>query len=194
VRALIAIAAVVGSGAALGCAPPASFRPPSGLLDGKTAEVGGGGMLIGPRPYVEEPVRGVGQVWASTRASRAITVSGVVAFDPTAFAVGGAGRFDFVRTRRVAVGGEVELGFAWVGAVVPAGLRLFDETWLYTGPRLATRGFDSTGIVGGIEIPAGLSVRLVDGLMLRAEYRIGWTDLLRYTERHHAGLAVAYQL
>jgi hypothetical protein len=180
-------------GGTLGCVPPASFRAAPGLMDGKTVEVGGGGMLVGPRPYVEEPVSGAGQVWSSARATPRLTLTGIAAFDTAAFALGGAGRYDLVRTGRFALGGEAELGFAWVGAVVPVGVRLFDETWLYSAPRVASRGVESTGVAWSLELPAGVSVRVVGGLSLRAEYRVSWVDLFVYTRRHHGGLAIAYQ-
>lgn len=171
-----------------GCSPIAGFRPASGLLPGKRLELGGGGAILGPRPFVEEPVRGTGQLWATGRLSRRVTVSGIGAFDTSAVAVGGAVRFDYLRVNRFAAGAEIEGGFAWLGASTPLALRLFDETWLYTAPRLGTRSF-----AWALEVPAGLSVRVHHGWMVRAEYRISWVELEPFSRRHHAGLALAYQ-
>jgi hypothetical protein len=170
------------------CTPIAGFRPASGLLPDKRLEIGGGGAVIGPRPYVEEPARGAGQVWATGRTSRRVTLSAIGAFDDSAVALGGAVRLDYLRTGRVAAGVEVEGGFAWAGASVPAALRLFDETWLYTAPRLGTRGLE-----WAIELPVGLSVRIFDGWMVRAEYRVSWVELDPFTRRHLVGFATAYQ-
>gem|GEM_PF-2364656 len=171
-----------------GCTPIAGFRPASGLLPDKRLELGAGGAILGPRPFVDEPTRGTGQLWATGRTSRRVTVSAIGAFDTNAVAVGGAVRWDFLRTDRVACGAEVEGGFAWAGTSLPYALRLFDETWLYTAPRLGTRSFN-----WAIELPAGLSARIYEGWMIRAEYRISWVELDPFSRRHHAGLALAYQ-
>lgn len=170
------------------CTPIAGFRPASGLLPDRHLEIGGGAAIIGPRPFVEEPARATGQLWTTGRISRHVTVSGIGAFDTSAVAVGGAIRWDYLRVDRVATGVEVEGGFAWVGGSVPFALRLFDETWLYTAPRIGTRSYD-----WAVELPLGLSVRVVSGWMVRAEYRISWVELDPFTRRHHAGLALAYQ-
>lgn len=172
----------------VGCTPIAGFRPASGLLPDRGLEVGGGAAVIGPRPFVEEPTRGTGQLWATGRASRYVTLSAITAFDTSAVAVGGAVRVDVLRMDRIAGGVEVEGGFAWAGASVPFAVRLFDQTWLYTAPRIGTRSYD-----WALELPAGLSVRVVGGWMIRAEYRISWVELDPFTRRHHAGLGVAYQ-
>ena len=171
-----------------GCSPIAGFRPASGLLPDKHLELGGGAAVLGPRPFVEEPTRGTGQLWATGRASRRINLSAIGAFDTNAVAIGGAVRFDYLRANRVVAGAEVEGGVAWAGTSMPAALRLFDETWLYTAPRLGTRS-----VGWALELPAGISVRVYDGWMVRAEYRISWVELDPYSRRHHGGLALAYQ-
>lgn len=170
------------------CSPIAGLRPASGLLPDKRLELGGGAAIIGPRPYVDEPVRGTGQLWATGRASRHVTLSAIGAFDTNALAIGGALRVDLLRADRFAGGAEIEGGYAWAGASVPCALRLFDETWLYTAPRVGTRSYN-----WAIELPAGLNVRVYEGWMLRAEYRISWVELDPYSRRSHAALGVAYQ-
>jgi hypothetical protein len=171
-----------------GCAPLVGFRPASGLLPDKRLELGGGGAIVGPRPYVEEKTHGAGQFWATGRAGGHVTLSAIGAFDTSAIAIGGAVRYDYLRLDRIAAGAEVEGGFLWAGTSLPVALRLFDETWLYTAPRIGAR---SDG--WALELPAGLSVRVYDGWMIRAEYRISWVNLDAFTRRHHGGIAIAYQ-
>ena len=172
----------------LGCSPIAGLRPASGLLPDRRLEVGGGAAILGPRPFVEEPTRGTGQLWATGRVGQWITLSAIGAFDTSAFALGGAMRLNVLRWDRVAAGVEVEAGFAWAGASLPLALRLFDETWLYTAPRVGTRSYD-----WALELPVGLSVRVYGGWMVRAEYRVSWVDLDPYSRRHHAALGIACQ-
>lgn len=182
----VAVAVALAAG---GCAPLASFRPASGLMAERTFEIGAGGVLQTPRPYVDERAAAAGQVWASMRAARRVTVSGVTAFDAEGFAAGAALRFDLLRGDRVAVGLEPEAGFAWGALAVPFAIRVFDETWLYASPRVGTIGVD-----GALHLPAGLSARIYDGLMVRAEYAVLWTgELSYYQQRQLFGLGIAYQ-
>ena len=180
-------AALLALGAAA-CAPLASFRPASGLVEGRTREIGGAGMVVGPRPYVEEPARAVGQLWFSTRATQKLTLTGIGAFDLSAVALGGAARLDFARFDRFAAGGEVEAGWLWGALDLPIAARLFDQTWVYTAPRFGNRGLD-----WAVDLPVGLSVRIYEGLMARFEYRLSWAEL-SYFERHQIfGAAAAVQ-
>jgi hypothetical protein len=185
VKTLGAALLVLGAGA---CAPLASFRPASGLVEGHTREVGAGAMAEGPRPFVDEPVRAVAQVWFSGRATDKLTLTGIGAFDLSALALGGAARFDVARFDRFVASGEVEGGWAWGALDVPLALRLFDQTWLYTAPRLGNRG-----LMLAVDVPAGLSVRLYEGLMLRVEYRISWPELSYFERRQMLGAAAAFQ-
>lgn len=172
-----------------GCAPLAGFRPPATIPDGRTAEVGAGGVVVSPRPFVEEPVRGAGQFWASTRATKSLTVTGLGAFDLNAIALGGALRAEIVSTPRLALGGEGELGLVWGGASVPFALRTFGPVWLYTAPRLGTRGR-----TWAVDVPGGLDLRIRDVCAIRLEYRVSWAELDPYQRRHQGGLAVAWFL
>lgn len=174
--------------AVTGCAPVAGMRPASGLMPDRKLEVGGAGALVGPRPYVDEPTRAAGQVWVSGSPQRKLTLTGIAAFDLTALALGGAARLDLLRTYRVAAGPEFELGLLWSAFSLPCAVRLFDETWIYTAPRIGTRG-----VTWAVEAPAGLSVRIYGGLMARAEYRVSWGELSYYQRRDIAGLALALQ-
>lgn len=183
---LLASVACLASAA---CAPLAGFRPASGIMDGRQAEVGLGGAALGPRPFVDEKTSGAAQFWASKRATKRLTVSGIGAVDLDALALGGALRVDALRTDRLALGAEGEGGFVWGAVSVPFAVRLFDETWVYTAPRLGTRGTDWL-----VELPAGVSVRVWDGLMIRPEYRATWVEALPEERRHVAGLGVAWQL
>lgn len=170
-----------------GCAPLASFRPAAGLPDDRHAEFGAGGVVVTPRPYVEEPTRAAGQLWASTRTSRRITLTGLAAFDATAFALGGAARLDVLRTERFAAGVEPELGYLWAGLRAPVAVRFQGENWLYFAPRVAARGLDFS-----LDVPVGMSLELTDDVFLRAEYAFTWTGELSYYQRRQVlGAAIA---
>lgn len=172
-----------------GCAPISSFRPASGIMDDRSLEIGGGGSVVSPRPYVDEPVRGAGQVWVSGRATKVLTLTGIGAAEAAAIALGGAARVDVLRTSRFVLGPEMELGFLWAAVNMGAALRVFDETYLYTAPRFGNRG-----ATWAVDVPAGLSVRIYEGIMLRAEYRVSWAgELHYYQQRRILGLAAAVQ-
>lgn len=175
-------------GALAGCAPLASFRPASGLMPGRSLEVGAGAAMITPRPYVSEPARGAGQVWVSGEPTSWLSLSGITVFDTDAAGAGGAVRINYLRTPGFVAGVEGEAGFAWVGASLPLSARLFDQTWLYGGPRIANWGVDP---VGGAT--AGLSTRITGGFILRAEAQVSWQGFKYYNFRKHFGLAAAYQ-
>lgn len=173
---------------AAGCAPMQSFRPADGLMEGRTAEVGMGGAVIGPRPYVEESARGAGQLWVTGRVNKRVTLSAMGAFDLAAVAAGGGLRVDVVRSKRVAAALEGELGFAWAALVLPASLRLVGEARLYSGPRLGLRNLN-----WAVEVPLGVSMPLDRRWMVRAEYVSSWVELQAYQHRHSLGLGLAYQ-
>jgi hypothetical protein len=66
-------------------------------------------------------------------------------------------------------------------------VRLFDETWLYTSPRLQTWTDEL-----GVGLPFGLSAGLLSGLSLRAEAQVSWADFVYYNRRVHLGAAAVY--
>lgn len=173
---------------AVGCAPVASFRPASGIMKGKKVEVGGGATAVSPRPYVIEEWQGVGQVWVSGDINRVSNLSGIIVADDTAMAVGGAIRLTYLRADRFAGAVEGEIGYAFGAVSLPCALRLFDETWLYAAPRLGNWGLDAV-----FGVPAGASVRVVDGLMLRVEWQRSWQGFKYYNRRDHFGGAIAQQ-
>ena len=171
-----------------GCAPIASFRPASGLMDDRSLEVGVGAAVVTKRPYVDEPMRGAGQLWVTGEPTRWLSLSGITVFDTGAAGVGGAARVNYLRKQNFVAGVEGEAGFAWVGASLPLSLRLFDQTWLYGGPRIANWGIDPViGATGGV------STRITGGFILRAETQLSWQDFKYYNFREHFGLAAAYQ-
>src|SRR5262245_55807721 len=128
---LAALALVAAAGA---CSPIANLRPASGLMPGKKLEVGGGVAAVSPRPYVNEDWEGAGQVWVSGDTSSLISLSAIGAFDTDAFAAGGALRVNLVHESRFAFGVEGEAGYAWAALSLPAAVRLFDESWVYSAP------------------------------------------------------------
>lgn len=174
---------------AAGCAPLASFRPPTGLLEQRSLEIGAGGVALSPRPYVQESWRGAGQVWGRGPVTEWLELGGVVAFDDEAALGGVTAQGRYARTDRFAGAVEVELGWAWGALALPVAVRLFDQSWLYASPRLGNYGDELTP-----GIPLGLSLRIWDGLMVRAEGQLSWAGFRYYNRRAHLGLALAYQL
>lgn len=171
-----------------GCGPLASFRPASGLMPDRRIEAGLGISEVTARPYVNESSASAGQAWLSGNVGKRFALTGIAAFDDDAAALGGAARFTPLKLDRVVAGFEQELGFAWFAVSTPVAVRLVDQTWLYTAPRFGTWGVDLS-----FGIPVGVSVRVYDGLMLRAEWQRSWQDFKYYNRRDHYGLAIAHQ-
>lgn len=171
-----------------GCGPLSSFRPASGLMPDRSMEAGLGVTEVTARPYVTESSASAGQAWLSGNVSPRVALTLITAFDDDAAALGGAARFTPLRLDRLALGVEQEVGYAWLGLSMPLALRVVDETWIYTAPRFSTWGVDLS-----FGIPVGASVRVVDGLMLRAEWQRSWQDFKYYNRRDHYGLAIAHQ-
>lgn len=157
-------------------------------MPGRDGEVGAGAAIVTPRPGVDEPLQGAAQVWTLGEPSTRLTVSAIGAFDVNAFAIGGAIRFNWVRGDRTALGVEAEAGFAWAAVSVPLAFRLFDETWIYTAPRLGNFGVDPL-----LSLPAGVSARMIDGFILRAEAQASQQGFVHWNPRAHLGAAAAYQ-
>lgn len=157
-------------------------------MEGRSLEVGAGAAIVTKRPYVEEPARGAAQLWVSGEPTRWLSLSGITVFDTGAAGAGGAVRINYLRRRNIVAGVEAEAGFAWLGASLPVAYRLFDQTWLYGGPRIANWGIDPV-----IGFTGGLSARIKGGFILRAESQVSWQNFKYYNFRQHYGLAVAYQ-
>jgi hypothetical protein len=98
-----------------------------------------------------------------------------------------AGRY-LLAEDRLAGGVEAELGYAWAAVSLPVSVRLFDQSFLYSAPRLGTW---SDGAIFGV--PLGVSVRVYDGFILRAEAQLSWQGFKYYNRRTHLGGAVVYQ-
>jgi hypothetical protein len=157
-------------------------------MPGRTLELGAGGMVLSPRPAVDEPWRAAAQLWTIGDTDPLVSLSAIGAFDTEAFALGGALRLNLLRANRAAAGIEVEAGYAWAALSLPFAVRAFDETWLYTAPRAGNFGTDLL-----LSAPLGMSARLVGGFMVRGEAQVSWQDLKRYNRRTHLGGAAAYQ-
>lgn len=171
-----------------GCSPIANLRPASGLMPGKRLEVGAGAAALSPRPFVNEDWESAGQVWVSGNTSSLITLSAIGAFDTDAFAAGGALRVNVLRESRFAFGVEGELGYAWAALSLPVALRLFDESWLYSAPRLGTWSTDPI-----FSVPLGLSLRIYEGFAIRGEAQISWQNFQSFNRRTHFAGAAVYQ-
>ena len=183
-------AVVLAAIATSACSPVSNLRPASGLLDDRRFELGTAGSIIGPRPYVDEPTTGAAQLWFSGRATKALTLTGIASREPGSFAAGGAAQIRVLKTDRLALAPEVELGFVWAALNAGGAVRLVGQTWIYAAPRVGSRG--STW---SLEVPAGISIHVVDGVQLRAEYRVSWANELSYYQQRRifaAGLAVQF--
>jgi hypothetical protein len=170
------------------CGPLASFRPASGLMDGRTMELGLGAAAVSPRPYVAEPWAHAGQMWLTAEAKSWLHLSGIAAFDPQAMGVGGGARALLLRAYRVRGGVDAEAGYGWGAMSLPFALRLFEENWFYASPRVSSYGIEP--IVG---VPIGLNLHVQRGAFLRIEYQSSWARLQAFNQRHHLGAALAVQ-
>jgi hypothetical protein len=115
-------------------------------------------------------------------------VSAIGAFDADAAAVGGALRYDALRTQRAAIGVEAELGYAWAALSVPLAARIFDETWVYGAPRIGTWALDPV-----VSMLSGVSARVYDGVIVRGEGQLSYQGLQSYNQRSHFSFGAAYQ-
>lgn len=145
-------------------------------------------MRLSARPYVDESAAYTGQVWFSMDAGRHFTLSGVTAFDRAAAAAGFAARWNALRASRLAMGPELELGYAWGAGSLGVAVRTLGNSWIYAAPRLGNIGFD-----WAFGIPAGVSVDLTHGFVLRAEAQLSWADFVYYNRRLHLASGLAYQ-
>jgi hypothetical protein len=180
---LVAMVVVLGA-----CGPLATFRPASGLMEGRTMELGLGAAAVSPRPYVNEPWAHAGQMWLTGQAKSWLHLSGIAAFDPRAMGLGGSARALVLRADRVRGGVDLEAGYGWGAASLPFALRLFDQHWFYASPRISNYGIEP--LVG---VPIGLNVHLQGGGFLRIEYQSSWARLQAFNQRHHLGAALAVQ-
>jgi hypothetical protein len=174
--------------ALIGCAPLASFRPASGLVDQNRFEAGMGAAAASPRTYVAENWSVADQVWVTGEPARWLSLSAIGVFDGTTASAGGATRFYLARVPWYALGAEVEAGYGWAGASLPIAYRLFDWVWIYTEPRIRNWGKEPIVAVLG-----GLDFHVLDGLILRTEAQASWQDYKFFNRRNHLGLAVAHQ-
>ena len=188
---LLWLAAVLGVGVGVtmsGCAPLATLRALGGLGRDRDAEAGAAMTTVGPRPYVDEPWRGAAQLWGSLRASKALELSAVTAFDTQAFALGAAARLSFLQEDPFTLGGELELGWLWGALALHASLRIADEWRLYTAPRIGNWGDEwAPGI------PVGLNAPLFSGLALRVEGQVNWAGFRYCNRRVLLAAGLAYQ-
>ena len=182
------IASISMAWAVVGCSPVANLRPASGLMPEKKLELGAGVAALGPRPFVSEEWQASGQLWVTGNASQKITLSAITAFDTDAIAAGGALRYNALFHDRVKGGIEAELGYAWAAVSLPIALRVFDQSFVYTAPRLGTWSDDPS-----FGIPLGVSLRIYEGLFVRGEAQVSWQDFKYYNRRAHLAAAAAYQ-
>lgn len=170
------------------CAPSQGFRP-AGMLDAaRPRELGVALSSVGPRPYVEETAQYVGQAWWALRLDERWELTTLAAFDSSAAAAGAALRCEIASGQRAVLAAEVEAGVAWAAVGVPATLRLWRGSAVYTAPRLGTWGSDITPFV-----PLGVSAQIARSIAVRAEAELSWADFRYYNRRFHWGFAIAHQ-
>jgi hypothetical protein len=150
--------------------------------------VGAALVRLSARPYVEEETAYTGQVWFSAEPNRHVGLSFIGAFDSNAAAGGVAARWNALRSSRVAIGPEAELGFAWGAGSLGLALRTVGENWIYAAPRIGNLGFD-----WAFGVPAGLSLDLSHGFVLRAEAQLSWAEFKYYNRRLHLASGISYQ-
>jgi hypothetical protein len=167
----------------------AALRPISALAGLGTRELGLGTVAVSPRPYVDEQWAHAGQLWFTTKATPWLQLSGISAFDAGALGVGVGATALLVRGRSFMAGVEAEAGYGWAAGGIPFAARLFEQTWIYSEPRVT-----NWGIYPVVGIPVGLSLPIEKGAFLRLEYQPSWERLQRFNLRHHlaAGLAVQW--
>jgi hypothetical protein len=168
------------------CAPLGMLRPPVPFPEDRRNEIGLGGVVVSPRPYVEEPWTQAGQMWLTRQALPWLQLSAISAFDPRAMAFGLGARALWLRSSRLGAGCDVELGYGWGALGLPVAVRLFGQSWFYASPRVGNYGIEP--IFG---VPMGLSLNVQHGAFLRLEYQTSWVNLLSYQHRHHLGAALA---
>lgn len=179
---------LVGLWLVASCTPPATMRPASAVMGATENEVGAAVVSIRGRPYANDPVYTVGQLWGSKRLSENLALSGIVAFDSQAVAVGSGLAWLPLKTSRTRAGIEAELGHAWLAFGLPASFTVAERWTLYTSPRVYNSG-DAISLA----LPFGLGVRAGAGLVVRLEGQMNWADLQSYNRRMHWALGVAYQ-
>ncbi|MGZ3422366.1 MAG: hypothetical protein ACXVEE_31140 [Polyangiales bacterium] len=171
-----------------GCAPLADLRPASGMMEGRSHEIGAGAVHVGSRALVDESPTVSGLAWYSGAPSTRVTLSVLGAFDAHAVALGGAFRVEAVRSHAFVAAAELQGGYAWAALTFPMALRVYDESWVYTSPRIGT-----IGRYLGFGVPLGLSVRAYRGFMVRAEAQASFERFERYNRRIHLAGGAAYQ-
>jgi hypothetical protein len=169
------------------CAPLATFRPASALVT-RDNELGLGAVAVTPRPYVDEQWLHAGQLWYTRRATSWLHLSAISAFDATAATGGVAATALPLRFDRFAAGFDAELGYGWAGAGIPISVRLFDQTRLYTTPRIS-----NIGLHPAFGLPVGLSANVHGSGFVRLEYQTSWEEFLVYNQRNHFAAALAVQ-
>jgi hypothetical protein len=166
----------------------AMLRPISALEGQATHELGLGTAAVSPRPYVDEPWSHAGQLWFTAKVTPWLQLSGISAFDATALGVGVGATAALVRGESFMAGVEADAGYGWVAAGIPLAVRLFDQTWIYSEPRVT-----NFGMYPALVTPIGLSLHIDKGAFLRLEYQASWEQLQKYNLRHHLGAGFAVQ-
>jgi len=169
------------------CAPAQSFRPAGALPPGRQGEVGVAFSRVGPRPYVAEAARPLGQAWWSTKWGERWLSSVLIGFDQSALLGGWALRRDILQGRFTGAV-EAEIGLAWAAVSLPVSFAWSDHFASYCAPRLGNWGPQLSGF-----LPCGLSAEPWDGFSVRGELQLSWADFQYYNRRVHLGFALAQQ-
>ncbi|MFT5584582.1 MAG: hypothetical protein ACI9VR_002167 [Cognaticolwellia sp.] len=166
---------------AIGCAPSAMLGTPLPLATGPNGmtppEVSVALTGIGP---VAEPQEGgcvllggceglSGQVSARFTWRERVDLGGVAfAGNTSGLGAGVYGRFWYVDNPRFRLGGELQVGFAWVAAGVPIAGMVHERVWITANPSIGLRSLSV------MRVPVGVAIKLGERTWLSAEIAVGW--------------------
>lgn len=172
-----------------GCAPFANMRPITPLLPDQDVELGMAYTTSSPRPVGRDAWAHGVQGWSTIQPLTWLDVSLVGHFDGEYGSAGLGVRFRPIELERFVGGLGFEVGYGWLAAELPFAVGAGDRVWLYSSPQIGSWGHDPT-----VRVPIGVSVEVVDRIMLRGEGQVNYPDFDPYKRRFHLGFGVAYQL
>ena len=185
--------------ALLACAPAALGPPPVPFAEGQQLQLGAsltGGSLL---PPTQE--QGCGLALGCTGGSAGFWVGGargraelgVVGFAGNTSLFGGGvyGRYWYIDEPSYRIGGELQAGFLWAAASIPAARRISPSVWVWTAPSAGLRYFSL------LRLPVGLATQQGEHLALSAEFSVGWDPWWLYqspsTVFLSSGLSVSWR-
>ncbi len=165
---------------AIACAPSAMLGTPLPLAvsaTGTPAEVSV--ALTGTGPVAQPQEGGClllggceglsGQLSGRFTWRERVDLGGVAFVGNTSGAGAGVyGRFWYVDNPRFRLGGELQVGFAWVAAGVPIAGMVHERLWITANPSIGLRSLSV------MRVPMGVAFKLGERSWLTAEMAVGW--------------------